>query len=81
MTDNIFLTQNELSELTGYVNANKQCEFLGQINLKYIKNAANRPIVMRDALREWFAPKKSTNQRIEPNRKALLKAQGNGKTS
>ncbi len=43
----LFLTSDELAELTGYVRASDQCRWLDAEGWKFVRNAARRPIVSR----------------------------------
>lgn len=50
MSDNEFLTSEELAEVTGYKHIASQREWLDKNGWAYVVNAACRPIVGR-----WFA--------------------------
>lgn len=50
MSDNEFLTTEELAEVTGYKHVASQCNWLDRNGWFYVVNASGRPIVGR-----WFA--------------------------
>lgn len=44
---NLFLTSEELAELTGYIRPFDQCRWLDTEGWAFVQNAARRPIVSR----------------------------------
>lgn len=74
MSENEFLTADELAEVTGYKHVANQREWLDKNAWTYVVNAAGRPIVGR-----WFArmrlagvqPTAAGAQAAQPNFAAL----------
>ena len=76
-----FLTKEEMHELTGYKAVRKQVTTLISKNIPFSTNGIGQPVVMRDALVEFYTGNKSqvSQLRIEPNAKALMEYQNNAK--
>lgn len=76
----LFLSHEELIELTGYKTAEKQKSVLRRQRIAYVEDAYKRPKVMRSVLEKRFDPKKD---REEPDyaaiaRQNLMEMRANG---
>lgn len=73
----LFLTKDEIADLTGYTTANFQRKVLDQNQIRYALNKQNEPKVVRQVFIDMLSIGiKSNNRRIGPNVEALRKMQG-----
>ncbi len=69
----MFLTPDELKDLTGYAYKGKQAEWLGRRGWKFECDAQNRPKVLRTYAEAKMGANTRRATQAEPNFAALLK--------
>ncbi len=75
----IFLTKNEIVELTGYKYPGKQISWLSQQGFKFIVSSDCCPKVLRDHICQVLGSKEKISRQTRPNRAALMDYKKNGK--
>ena len=70
----MFLTKEELVELTGYKSRKKQMQWLAQNDIKFLVSGIGEPKVLKSAIEELLGAGESgkrLRKRVEPNWDAI----------
>lgn len=72
----MFLTSDDIKDLTGYKTHAKQIGWLMQNGIKFLISQDGKPRVLVSHLQEIMGSTKQVKRRTEPNEKALMKHMG-----